>query len=72
MQLNIYIPKEKKTVLNALDRASQLCNRPKNELVLEALERYLAEETPAPLGKFSLGEVKEVKRADIYEERLRQ
>ncbi|MCL4515758.1 MAG: hypothetical protein M1379_09290 [Firmicutes bacterium] len=70
MQLNIYIPKEKSAILTALEQTAQVSGRPKNELVMEALERYLPTITPISLGKFDLGEVKSTSRADIYEGRL--
>ena len=70
MQLNIYVPKEKSEVLAALDRAAELTGRPKNEIVLEALERHLLTMAPIELGRFNLGEVSLGKRSDIYEERL--
>ncbi len=70
MQFNIYVPKEKGNLLTALDRAAARTGRPKNELVLEALEKYLPTVTPRDLGKFSLGTIRTPRRADIYEERL--
>ena len=38
MQLNIYVPKEKERVLIQLDALSRDLGRPKNEIVLMALE----------------------------------
>ncbi len=70
MQLNIYIPKEKSAILIALEQTAQVSGRPKNELVMEALERYLPTVAPVTLGEFSLGEIKLARRADIYERRL--
>jgi len=70
VQFNIYVPKEKGNLLAALDRAAQRTGRPKNELVLEALEKYLPSVNPRDLGKFSLGVIQVPKRADIYEGRL--
>lgn len=70
MQLNIYIPKEKARILTILDQLAETTKRPKNELILEALERYLPGATPEPLKKFSLGNVKAISRADIYEGRF--
>lgn len=69
MQLNIYIPKEKSNVLEALTKIAEITKRPKNEIVLEAIEKYLPSVIPASLGKFSLGFVKSTSRADIYERR---
>lgn len=71
MQLNIYIPKEKSSVLAALDRIAEMTKRPKNEIVLEALERYLPAVAPTMLGEYSLGKISKVSRADLYEGRLK-
>lgn len=66
MQLNVYVPKEKGEVLKTLERVSEITKRPKNELVLEALERYLSN-TPIVLGRFSMGDLDVPRRAEIYE-----
>lgn len=71
MQLNVYIPKEKAEILTLLEQTAEHTGRPKNELIIEALERYLPSKVSASLGKFSLGEVKPLSRAEIYEGRLR-
>lgn len=68
MQLNIYVPREKEALLKALDAAARSSGRPKNELVLEALEKYLASAVPEP-GCFSLGTAKPFRRPDLYEGR---
>ncbi len=70
MQLNIYVPKEKSAILAALEQTAEVTGRPKNELVMEALERYLPTVAPVTLEKFSLGETRSIRRADIYEERF--
>lgn len=69
MQLNIYIPKDKSHVIKALEDVSQATKRQKNELVLEALERYLPKMN-VELGKFSLGQSEMPKRGKLYESRL--
>lgn len=69
MQLNIYVPKEKTALLKVLDRTAELTGRPKNELVLEALEKYLLATAPAP-GQYSLGAIKSFRRGDLYNRRL--
>jgi hypothetical protein len=69
VQLNLYIPKEKAQLLRALEAAARAWGRPKNEIVLEALERYLAGTAPEP-GIYSLGEVKPFRRYQLYRERL--
>lgn len=71
MQMNIYVPKGKKAILAALDRAAKRTSRPKNDLVLEALERYLAEaERSRELEHFKLGEMRPGTRGDLYQGRL--
>jgi hypothetical protein len=65
MQLNIYVPKEKEDVIEALDRAARRTGRPKNELALEALEAYLGG-APGELGVFHLGSVTFPSRDDLY------
>jgi hypothetical protein len=69
MQLNIYVPARKRGLLKELEEASRKSGRPKNDLLLEALERYL---TPSrqTLGRHHLGEVKAWRRGDLYERRL--
>lgn len=64
MQLNIYVPKEKSNVLTALEHYAASTRRPKNEIVLEALERYLST-GPMALGKFSLGDLDTPRRAEF-------
>lgn len=71
VQLNIYVPKDRAEILELLDRVAARSNRPKNEIVLEALERYLMDLTPRMLGKFSLGEVKDIDREKLYERGLK-
>ncbi len=42
VQLNIDIPHDKEHLVSRLDQVAKALGRPKNELVLEALERFLA------------------------------
>jgi predicted DNA-binding protein len=70
VQLNIYVPKEKHHIITSLEEAAKTTKRPKNELILEALEHYLPD-ISATLGKFSLGEIIETRRSEIYEGRLK-
>ena len=69
MQLNVYVPKSRAELLAALDRASRETGRQKNEIVLEALDRFLRER-PRELGRYDLGAIIPWKRGDLYEERL--
>lgn len=65
MQLNIYVPAERERIVAELETASKRLQRPKNELVLEALEQFLRKLRPS-LGRYHLGAVREWKRADLY------
>ena len=71
MQLNIYVPREKEDVVAALDEAARRLGRQKNEIVIEAIESYLAVERP-PLGVFHLGQVPASSRDDLYVEKWGQ
>ncbi|MBC7083519.1 MAG: hypothetical protein PWR07_1753 [Bacillota bacterium] len=71
MQLNIYVPKEKATLIRTLEQTAKLTGRPKNELIIEALERYLPSTAKVSLGQFHLGEVRAMERATLYEGRLK-
>jgi hypothetical protein len=42
VQLNIYVPRDKEHLVLRLDEVAKALGRPKNEMVLEALERFLA------------------------------
>ena len=71
MQLNLYIPKREEAVVKALERLAREQGKPKNELVLEALRKYLEEQTrPPALGSHDLGVREPIRRADLYEDRL--
>ncbi len=70
MQLNIYIPKEKEELLARLDSVSKERGKPKNEIVIDAIERYLRlVVVSAELGKYAMGETGSLSRRDIYGER---
>jgi hypothetical protein len=72
MQLNVYVPRDKESVLAALDDAARRLGRQKNDLVIEAIETYLAHSRPGGLGVFHLGEVAAAptaQREDLYLER---
>jgi hypothetical protein len=71
MQLNIYVPREKERVLGDLELAVRTTGRPKNLLVIEAIERYLRAEPadkPGVLRTYNLG-LGTFDRAALYEER---
>ncbi len=68
MQLNIYVPKDKAEVLEALDEAARRTGRPKSELAIEALESYL-KQMEIQLEVFHLGTVEPIDRDDLHLER---
>jgi hypothetical protein len=65
MQLNIYVPKERAGVLEALDLVARRTGRRKNEVALEALETYLGK-AKTELGVYHLGEVRMPSRDELY------
>ncbi len=69
VQLNIYVPRTRAELLAALDRASRETGRQKNEIVLEALERFL-QERPREMGRYHLDAIIPWRRGDLYEDRL--
>lgn len=69
MQLNIYLPKAKAAVLHRLDEAARRTGKAKNELVIEAIEAYLAESPPV-FGTYNLGGSPFPSRAELYEDVL--
>jgi hypothetical protein len=44
MQLNLHVPKDRERLLGRLESASRRLGRPKNQVVLDAIERYLEEQ----------------------------
>jgi hypothetical protein len=73
MQLNVYVPKGRAQLLAALDAAVRRTGRQKNELVLEALERYFSVEDAADVPRlrtFDLGAIDSPPRAELYDEML--
>lgn len=70
MQLNVYVPEARRRLLSLLDAVSRRTGRPKNDLVLDALERYLpSAEEGVELGTYDLGEVCPAPRGELYERR---
>ncbi len=66
VQLNIYVPANREDVIARLEEASRRLGRPKNELVLQALEEFLKTLRPE-LPKYRLGPIKPWRRAELYE-----
>ncbi|MGE5579940.1 MAG: hypothetical protein ACM3WU_07845 [Bacillota bacterium] len=70
MQLNIYVPQDKAHVIARLDEVCKALGRPKNEMVIEALERYLV--TNRPLMRLPVRKGKvfgSLSREEIYRDR---
>lgn len=70
MRLNIRVPKDKAHLVLRLDEVSRALGRPKGEIVLEALERFLAVNRlpvvlPVRRGKV----IGSLSRDDIYQDR---
>jgi hypothetical protein len=77
VQLNVHVPKERERLLGRLEGAARRLGKPKNQVVLDAIERYLADEEEGPgaaagtvgIPVFHLGDVAPFTRADLYAER---
>lgn len=78
MQLNLHVPKDRERLLGRLDGIARRLGRPKNQVVLDAIERYLDEEDTGrrPMGgdgvvpRFHLGRVEDFERGDLYADRV--
>jgi hypothetical protein len=74
MQLNLHVPKDRERLLGRLERAARLRGKPKSQVVLDALERYLEEDagdagSPGEtmrLPVYHMGVIEPFRRADIY------
>jgi hypothetical protein len=42
VQLNVHVPREREALIARLDHAARRLGRPKNQVVLDAIERFLA------------------------------
>ncbi len=72
MQLNIYVPQDKEHLVLRLDEVAKALGRPKNEMVLEALERFLAVTKPQVVLPVREGKViGQLSREEIYGGRRR-
>ena len=70
VQLNIYVPQDKAHLVLRLGEVSKALGRPKNEMVLEALERFLAvNRVPVALPVRRGKVVGSLSREDIYRDR---
>lgn len=71
--VNIYVPKDKQDIVRKLDAAARALGRPKNELVIEALEKYLRTNSPTVrLGKYPTRVIGSLSRTDIYGDRVKE
>jgi hypothetical protein len=72
MQFNIYVPKGKVGVVQALERQAEKLGVAKSELMLQAAEEFLARRAKEPMviPTFDLGNWKLPTRAELYEDRL--
>jgi hypothetical protein len=78
VQLNVHVPKERERLLGRLEAAARRSGRPKNQVVLDAIERYLEDDGAGRPGAaerihipvFDMGEMAPFVRADLYEERV--
>jgi hypothetical protein len=76
MQLNLHVPKDRERLVGRLDAAARRLGRPKSQIVLDALERYLDADEGGPawqIGQsvvpvFHLGEMPPFRRADLYDD----
>jgi hypothetical protein len=74
MQLNLHVPKDRERLLGRLEATARRLGKPKNQVVLDAIERYLEEQDGGSrrageglqLPKLRLGFVGPLRRADIY------
>jgi hypothetical protein len=73
MQLNLHVPKDRERLLGRLESAARRLGRPKNQVVLDAIERYLEEQdggSQRTAGEFHLPAlhlgVRPFRRADVY------
>jgi hypothetical protein len=69
MQLNVYVPKDKEYLLQALADEAQRSGRSKNELILEAIEKRLIPAHVPAYRTYVLGAGK-LDRAHLYADRL--
>jgi hypothetical protein len=75
MQLNLHVPKDRERLLGRLESTARRLGRPKNQVVLDAIERYLEEQEGGSrqvgglcLPVLHLGVVQPFVRADLYED----
>jgi len=77
VQLNLHVPKDRERLLGRLDTAARRLGKPKNQFVLDALERFLDVEVgnsdradgELRLPRLHLGDVKPWRREDLYLDR---
>lgn len=69
MQLNVYIPKDKEHLLDALTREAERTGRSKNQLILDAIEQQV---TPSGVPAYRIFDLEAgpIDRSSLYEKRL--
>ena len=75
MQLNIHVPRDRETVIAELEAEATATGKAKNQIVLDALAAYLRPRggrgrRKPRLRTWDLGAAGELRRADLYEERV--
>jgi hypothetical protein len=75
VQLNIHVPKDREGVIAELEAEATASGRPKSQIVLDALAAYLRPRRSRGARKpqlrtWNLGAAGELRRADLYEERV--
>lgn len=71
-QLNVYVPREARPLLDRLRRLSKRTGKPLNALVVEALGEYIErrDRHTASFQAFDLGVRGTLRRSELYDERL--
>jgi predicted DNA-binding protein len=75
VQLNLHVPRDRERLLGRLESAARRLGRPKNQVVLDAIEHYLDEADPgrragSGVPTFRMGDVAAFERGDLYADRV--
>jgi hypothetical protein len=74
VQLNVHVPQDRKRLLSDLERRANETGRPKNQIVLDALEEYLHKGRPRArrpyLRTMDLGVAPRLTREEIYDDAI--
>jgi hypothetical protein len=72
VQLNLHVPKDRELLVGRLESAAHQLGRPKNQIVLDAIERYLEDGDDrrvvdhGGIPVFHMGTIAPFRRADLY------